>query len=607
MAADREKVDYMFLSACGAEHSASIKVLTTYDDDYQEAPMFVQFVPTKKITLTYNGAHYNATEKKPPLSGSSASSPSDSSARSPAVSPARRHQPDEPSPVPGAAADAELGSGSKSNDYSAADSLRHQAKALDAIACEHSAEALCQILRDGKYETQPLFSSIFLMNKWWEHFSTASASGCLSARTSPRTGSRLLRGVMDCTRKRMSAVISSPRALTDVDHVSLVLTARGVAGAVRAALGQERGDPFDERTTLASATQLMAVLVEPVRRHCEKYDAEFLVMFLAAAVDLGFHQSAPEVFAEIASGLARASSQAFAAGTVEKQEAAASGGPACAQLAAGQGEEAKHQQPEDLHELEPPPQLVPRQDRALVENGRNGMGEESPSAGRGQVGKRSSRAGSGGGKRQGQADAESSSPEVVGEVEVIDLVSESGDEEGLQGAPDAHDVLPVAEQTSGDIIQQQNAEYEESLRADQKRDREAAARQKAVAEEEERRLAAEEELRKGVKNRVAELEQISREVTATEDDGDPEMNELRLVFKLPPDGRPVKYVFSKSRHKVRHLYDFVDGELLDTGETEIIDNYTLSSGFPKFTIEKSEATLETTKLQNQSAVMVQRE
>ncbi|CAD7963122.1 unnamed protein product [Amoebophrya sp. A120] len=176
------------------------------------------------------------------------------------------------------------------------------------------------------------------------------------------------------------------------------------------------------------------------------------------------------------------------------------------------------------------------------------------------------------------------------------------EEEQMRRAMAASDPALMA---SRDLRAQQDAELQESMLMDRMREQrekaereEAEALRKSAEEEEARKVAAEQQKQTSVKDRVAALEAIGQIAN-----DDPE--KLKLVFRLP-SGKRVEYVFSKSKHKVHHLYDFVDGKLLEAGDEATIGSYTLASSFPKFMIEKSDDALGTTKLENQSALMLQK-
>ena len=86
--------------------------------------------------------------------------------------------------------------------------------------------------------------------------------------------------------------------------------------------------------------------------------------------------------------------------------------------------------------------------------------------------------------------------------------------------------------------------------------------------------------------------------------GDGDGDRVALMFRFP-NGKSAKRKFSKT-NQVRHLYDYVDGKLLEFGDEETLESYTLVSTFPKITIEKSEQMISATKVENQMALVVQK-
>eukprot|EP00392_Amoebophrya_sp_AT5.2_P006263 g6273.t1 len=88
-------------------------------------------------------------------------------------------------------------------------------------------------------------------------------------------------------------------------------------------------------------------------------------------------------------------------------------------------------------------------------------------------------------------------------------------------------------------------------------------------------------------------------------DGDP--NKLALAFRLP-SGKKLNRCFSKTANTVQHLYDFVDGQLLQAGDEaseNMIGDYALASSFPKFTLEASATPLGATKVENRMLLVLQ--
>ncbi|CAD7943564.1 unnamed protein product [Amoebophrya sp. A25] len=139
------------------------------------------------------------------------------------------------------------------------------------------------------------------------------------------------------------------------------------------------------------------------------------------------------------------------------------------------------------------------------------------------------------------------------------------------------------------LMDQMREAQEKSLREEQERERRNAAEAAAKVELEKEKLEA-------------RVRGLAAALPPEPEAGNPDR--LALMFRLP-NGKSVKRAFSKN-DKVSHLYDFIDSVLLDAGERETINDYKLTSTFPRMTIDQSDLLLSTTKLENQTALMLQR-
>lgn len=152
------------------------------------------------------------------------------------------------------------------------------------------------------------------------------------------------------------------------------------------------------------------------------------------------------------------------------------------------------------------------------------------------------------------------------------------------------------------MMAQQDAEFEESQLADQMRQ----AQEESMRLEEERVRKAEEESR--IMHEIEEKTQRSlvqnraAAVPPEPQDSDPE--KLSLMFRMP-DGSRKQRKFVKS-NTIAQLYAYVDGLLLDM-EEDLVGKYTLGTSFPRATYERSDMTLSDSKLENQMALIIQRQ
>lgn len=144
------------------------------------------------------------------------------------------------------------------------------------------------------------------------------------------------------------------------------------------------------------------------------------------------------------------------------------------------------------------------------------------------------------------------------------------------------------------LLEEQQAEYEESLRIDQQREAERQCRLKEEAEAqrlEEEKAAKEAEAAAETQARIARLLKQAEEKLLPEPAEDAP-DRIKVALKTP-DGRRLQRTFSK-HNEVSQIYYFVDLEL---GEGLFAQGYRLVSAMPRHVYEDRGVTLQEAGLQ----------
>lgn len=149
---------------------------------------------------------------------------------------------------------------------------------------------------------------------------------------------------------------------------------------------------------------------------------------------------------------------------------------------------------------------------------------------------------------------------------------------------------------------QQDAEFEESAMMDQIRDAEEESRR--LEEERHRKLAEEERLRQEAEEKSRAEAALARSAALPAEPADDDPEKISLAFRLPGNVRKQRN-FRKSE-LLQQLFDFVDSQLVEAGQSDWLGDYTLISTFPKAVYERKPQTLADAKLQNQTMMMVER-
>lgn len=155
------------------------------------------------------------------------------------------------------------------------------------------------------------------------------------------------------------------------------------------------------------------------------------------------------------------------------------------------------------------------------------------------------------------------------------------------------------------LREEQQAEYEESLRIDRERAAEKALRQK---EEEERQRQESEELESKVKQAEAEEQAKKEKMTQILQEAqqmlppEPAADEAILQFLIrTPDGRRLKRAFN-SENTIGQVYAFV---LIEGGEALQSRSFRLVETMPRRTYEDREQTLAAAGLKGQCTLLVE--